>query len=246
MDEAKTILRKDGIPLAYRYGPGRDPTIVFLPGYRSDMLGGKSEAVASWAGANGFAHLRFDYSGCGESGGKFEDGTLAIWRDDAQQIIDAVATGSIILVGSSMGGWLALLLAEALQDRVVGLIGIAAAPDFTDWGFTADEKATLAQSGRLERPSAYDDSAMVTSRDFWESGQSLRMLTREIDMKCPVRLLQGQRDDAVPWRTALTIARQLCSDDVQVTLVKDGDHRLSRDQDIALLIETLDRMLNPA
>lgn len=233
----------DGLRLAYRYQSGNGPLIVFLPGYASDMLGSKAEAVAAWAAAQGRAMLRLDYSGCGESEGDFAAGTLARWRDDAALIIDHIDADRLVLIGSSMGGWLALLLAQALGERVVGLIGIAAAPDFTQWGFSDEEKGELQANGRLERFSDYGPEPMVTTHGFWHSGQANLMLDSHILIDCPVRLIQGQCDTAVPWQTALTLADRLCSADVQVQLVKDGDHRLSRDQDIALLLRTLDALL---
>ena len=239
------LARADGLKLAVRHRPGTSgkPTIVFLPGYASDMLGGKAVALDAWAARQGHAMLRLDYSGCGESEGDFADGTLAIWRDDARSVIDSRVDGTVLLVGSSMGGWLALLLAEALGDRVEALVGIAAAPDFTEWGFTEAEKATLGTDGRLLRPSDYGPEPMLTTCGFWTAGQANLLLDRVIDYAGPVRLLQGQLDDAVPWDIALRTAAALRSDDVQVTLIKDGDHRLSRDADIALLIATVDRLM---
>lgn len=231
--------RADGLSLAYRHSPGKGPTIIFLPGYMSDMDGGKAVALHQWALAQGRAMLRLDYSGNGVSEGAFEDGTLASWRDDALLLIDRLTQGPVILVGSSMGGWLALLIALARPDRVVGLVGIAAAADFTDWGFDAGDHAILATEGRIVEDSPYGDRPTVTTRAFWESGQSLRLLNRPIAIDCPVRLLQGQDDPDVPWQTALTIAALARSSDVQTILIKDGDHRLSRDADIALLIRTV-------
>jgi pimeloyl-ACP methyl ester carboxylesterase len=232
-----------GNRVAFRHLKGTGPTILFLPGYASDMVGSKALALEDWARRSGRAMLRLDYSGCGESDGAFEDGTLAQWRDDALRVIEAVVPGPLILVGSSMGGWIALLLALALGNQVKGLIGIAAAPDFTEWGFTPEEKATLERDERLERPSDYGPEPMVTTRAFWRSGQANLILNAPIDIACPVRLLQGQCDDAVPWETALRLSDQLRSSDVQVTLIKDGDHRLSRDADIALLTATLEGLI---
>lgn len=244
-DAPQFVTRAEGLKLAARHRPGNSgkPTIVFLPGYASDMLGGKAVALDAWAGRQGHAMLRLDYSGCGESEGEFADGTLSIWRDDARFLIETLVDGPILLVGSSMGGWLALLLAEALGDRVKALVGIAAAPDFTEWGFTDAEKATLTAEGRLLRASDYGPEPMLTTRGFWDAGQANRLLDKRILFAGPVRLLQGQLDDAVPWEIALRAADALCSDDVQVTLIKDGDHRLSRDADIALLISTVDRLM---
>lgn len=239
------VARADGLKLAVRHRPGSSgkPTIVFLPGYASDMLGGKAIALDAWAEHHGHAMLRLDYSGCGESEGTFADGTLSIWRDDARFLIERLVDGPVLLVGSSMGGWLALLLAEALGERVTALVGIAAAPDFTEWGFTDAEKATLANEGRLLRPSDYGPEPMLTTRGFWEAGQANLVLDRGIAYAGPVRLLQGQLDDAVPWEIALRTADALRSDDVQVTLIKDGDHRLSRDADIALHIATVEKLM---
>lgn len=227
----------DDRPLAYRHRPGLGPTIVFLPGYMSDMKGAKALALDRWAEQHGRAMLRFDYGGVGASGGEFEAQALADWRDDALAMVDQVAEGPVVLVGSSMGGWLMLHVALARPDRVVGLVGIAAAPDYTGWGFTQEEKMTILREGRIVH------GERVTSRAFWESGEGLRLLHAPIDIDLPVRLLHGQQDETVPWAYALEIAKQLRSADVQTILVKDGDHRLSRDQDIALLIGTVEQLL---
>ncbi len=231
--------RPDGLRLAYRHRAGSGPTIVFLPGYMSDMDGSKALALDAWTAEAGRAMLRLDYAGCGASEGAFADGTLASWRDDARLLIDACAGDDIVLVGSSMGGWIALLLARDLSSRVKGLVGIAAAPDFTEWGFTEAQKAILRSEGRLVEDSAYGDDPYVTTLGFWESGQANLLLGGAIAIRCPVRLLHGQRDPDVPWQTALRIADRVGSDDVQTLLVKDGDHRLSRPQDIDLLIRTV-------
>jgi len=237
------LARPDGLRLAYALRAGRGPTLVFLPGYMSDMAGGKALALDSWAEREGRAMLRLDYAGCGASEGRFVDGTLASWRDDVLHLVDTLTAGPLILVGSSMGGWLMLLVALARPERIAGLIGIAAAPDFTDWGFGADRVAQLRRDGRIEEPSAYADSPYVTTLAFWESGQALRLLDGEIAIDAPVRLLQGQADSDVPWAIAVRLAAALRSADVQTILVKDGDHRLSRDADIALLIATAERLL---
>ena len=245
-DAPSFITRPDGLRLACRYRAGRGPTLIFLPGYMSDMQGSKALALDEWAAQNGRAMLRFDYAGCGESDGAFEDGTLASWRDDAKLAIDAfVPTGPLILIGSSMGGWLALLLGVDLGARVTGLIGIAAAPDFTHWGFDDAQKTIIQREGRLVEPTPYGDQPYVTTRAFWESGEQLRLLDGPIAIDCPVRLLQGQADADVPWQTALRIAEQLRSADVQALLVKDGDHRLSRPQDIASLIDLVSTLCAP-
>lgn len=235
-------LVRDGRRLALRRRPGRGPTIVFLPGYMSDMDGTKATALGSWAAGRGRAMLRFDYSGCGLSGGDFEAQTLAGWRDDVLAMIDSL-DGPVVLVGSSMGGWLMLLAALERPQRVAALVGIAPAPDFTDWGFDPAQKAAILEAGRLEEPSPYGDSPYVTTRAFWESGESLKLLGGEIAIDCPVRLLHGLADADVPWRVSLRLMERLRSADVQATLIKDGDHRLSRDGDIARLIATVDDLL---
>src|SRR5688500_14185207 len=213
--------------LAYRHRPGRGPTIIFLPGYMSDMDGGKASALDSWAGAQGRSMLRFDYAGCGLIQGEFEAQTLAGWRDDALAMVDRVEN-PVVLVGSSMGGWLMLLCALARPERVRALVGIAAAPDFTSWGFTAAQKATILETGRLEEPSPYGEAPYVTTRAFWESGEALKLLAGEIAIDGPVRLLHGLADSDVPWRISLTLMERLRAPDARLTLVKDGDHRLSR------------------
>ena len=238
-----TIESPDGNRLAYRHRAGALPTVVFLPGYMSDMTGSKAEALDDWAGARGQAFLRLDYSGCGASGGRFEDGTLDQWQRDARTVIDHSAPGPVLLIGSSMGGWLALLLARDLGARCAALIGIAAAPDFTEWGTSAADRIRFEAGETITEPSAYADAPYITTSAFWRSGQANRLLGGPIAYDGPVRLLHGQGDPDVPWPIALDIADRLSSSDVQVTLVKDGDHRLSRPQDIALLTETLDDLL---
>ncbi len=228
--------------LAYHLTPGAGPTIMFLPGYASDMTGGKAMAVEAWCKAQGRACLRFDYSGCGASPGEFEEGTLARWRDDALALVDHLVEGPVLLVGSSMGGWIALLVAMARPDRVTALVGIAPAPDFTDWGYSADEKMQLLTHGRIEQPSTYSDRPTVTTRGFWTSGESLRLMHGAIDVAVPVRLIQGQRDADVPWERAVELARLIGSADVQTVLIKDGDHRLSRPSDIAVLLATIEAL----
>lgn len=238
------LARPDGLRLACRPRAGAGPTILFLPGYMSDMGGSKAVALDQWVARQGRAIVRMDYAGNGSSEGRFADGTLASWRDDVLWVMDSLIEGPVLLVGSSMGGWLALLVALARPNRVVGIVGIAAAPDFTDWGFTDADKALLATEGRIEEPSAYSDDPYVTTLAFWQSGQALRLLEGEIGIDCPVRLLHGQQDKDVPWYVAVKAAARLRSSDVQTLLIKDGDHRLSRDGDIALLIRTVASLLD--
>ena len=226
--------------IATEHREGAGPTTVFLPGYASDMAGSKALALDDWAAGSGRAFVRFDYRGCGASAGAFEDFTLDDWRDDALSVVDSIG-GPVVLVGSSMGGWIMLLAALARPERVAALVGIAAAPDFTEWGFTEAQKAALARDGRISEPSDYG-APLVTTRGFWEAGQRNLLLDAPIALDCPVRLLQGQRDPDVPWQQSLRLAERLRSEDVQVVLVKDGDHRLSRATNIALLIATIESL----
>jgi pimeloyl-ACP methyl ester carboxylesterase len=229
--------RGDGVELAWASLPGRAPTVVFLPGFKSDMNGSKALDLAEFCAEHGQTMLRLDYSGHGESGGRFEDGTIGRWTQDALAVIDNTV-GEIIVVGSSMGGWIALLAALARPDRVVGLVGIAAAPDFTErlmWDAMAPaERAKLRRDGVLHVPSQYGDAYPITLR-LIEEGRERLLLDAPIELNCPVRLLHGQQDPDVPWELALQTAAAITGADVQVTLVKDGDHRLSRPEDLALL-----------
>jgi pimeloyl-ACP methyl ester carboxylesterase len=243
--EAPAYLAANGTRLAYRHRAGAGPLIVFLPGYMSDMTGSKAEALDAWAAAAGRAYLRLDYSGCGASEGEFLHGSIGRWTADALAVIDHVAPGAhVLLVGSSMGGWIGLRAGLALGARLAGLVGIAAAPDFTDWGLEQSDadRAALASQGWFSRPSGYDPAGYRYSRALIEDAPAQRLLGGPIAITAPVRLLHGQRDDAVPWALSLTIADKLRSDDVQVTLVKDGDHRLSRQQDIDLLTRTVETL----
>jgi len=238
--------RGDGVELAWAKTAGRVPTIVFLPGYRSDMTGDKASALAAFCAARGHAMLRFDYSGHGSSSGRFEDGTIGIWTADALTAIDRLTDGPLILIGSSMGGWIALLCARARQDRIAALVGIAAAPDFTEelmWqAMDSEQCGRLMEHGMIHVPSRYGDPTPIT-RALIEDGRNHLLLSAPIPLRCPVRLLHGQADPDVPWETALRIAGQVASTDVQVTLVKDGDHRLSRPQDLALLRRVIGDLL---
>lgn len=245
-DDILYMQRPGGADLAYCYRPATDgvkgSTLVFLPGYMSDMEGGKALAIDAWAAEQGRAMLRLDYAGCGASGGEFEEQSLIDWRDDVLFLIEKVTSGSITLVGSSMGGWLMLLIALARPMRVKAMVGIAAAPDFTDWGFSQEQKMTILREGKLEEHSDYSDDPYVTTNIFWQSGEANRLLHKEIPFDGAVRLFHGQEDADVPWAYALEIAKKMRSADVQVHLVKDGDHRLSRDQDIEVLIDVISRL----
>ena len=241
----------DGRRIAFRHATGTvsgsGPTLVFLPGYMSDMAGSKATAVFDWAVANGRPALLLDYSGCGTSPGDFADGTLTRWRNEVLALVEAHCPGPVVFIGSSMGGWLMLLCALALPPgRCAGLVGIAPAPDFTEWGFGDADKARLAAGETILEDNPYGPEPTPTHPGFWADGQANLLLGREIAVECPVRLLHGQADPDVPWSVSLRIAEQLRSADVQATLVKDGDHRLSRDADIALLLRIVAALADKA
>jgi pimeloyl-ACP methyl ester carboxylesterase len=232
--------------LAYRLREGRSPALAFLPGYASDMEGTKALALDAFAEEHGLAMLRFDYSGTGSSEGRFEDGTLGGWLDEALHLLDTLTQGPVILVGSSMGGWIALLMAKHRPERVAALVGIAAAPDFTDWGYSAEEKAILRRAGRLEQPNAYGPEPQVTTFAFWKSGEALRLLHEPVAVDCPVRLVHGDADIEVPVEIAFRTMRQLRSADVQLRVLKGGGHRLSERHEIEAILRTVAELLETA
>ncbi len=234
----------DGATIAYRRTPGRSPGVVFLPGYRSDMQGGKALALEERCRAEGRAFLRFDYTGHGESSGTFEDGTIGRWAEDAVAAIDAATEGPQVLVGSSMGGWVMLLAALARKDRVAGLVGIAAAPDFTEdlmWEeMPAPLRRELEEKRVIYEPSPYSEEPTPVMMGLIEEGRNRLLLRGDgVALDCPVRLLQGMADPDVPWQTAMRLMEQLVSDDVELTLIKRGDHRLSTDQYLTRLCDTV-------
>lgn len=230
----------DGRQIAFRHAKGDGPTLVFLPGYMSDMAGGKATALFEYSAAQGRACLLLDYSGCGQSSGNFADGTLSKWRDEIVALVEACVRGPILLIGSSMGGWLMLIVAKEIGERLAGMIGIAAAPDFTRWGYSAQQRDTLTAGQILYQDNPYGPDPTPTHPGFFADAEGQMQLSTAIPIGCPVRLLHGQRDADVPWETSLKLASALRSDDIQVTLIKDGDHRLSRDTDIALLRAAVD------
>lgn len=237
--------RLDG-RLAWARLPGKGPGVVFLPGFRSDMQGSKAIFLRDHCAARGQAFLRLDYSGHGESDGRFEDGTIGQWAADALALFDALTSGPQILVGSSMGGWIALLIARQRAARLAGLIGIAPAPDFTEallWpALPPEARQALIRDGIIHLPSQYGEPTPIT-RALVEDGRRQAVLNAPIDLPCPIRILQGMADPDVPWRHALRILDTLAQGDARVTLIKDGDHRLSRPEDLRLLAETLDSLL---
>jgi hypothetical protein len=233
--------RPDGERLAWRRVDGRGPTVVWLGGFRSDMTGTKAQALADWATASGRAYLRFDYLGHGESSGDFRaKGTITRWREDALAVLDELIDGPVVLVGSSMGGWIACLAAMARPERVAAIMLVAPAPDFTEKlmapEIPPDGRAALAADGVWMRPSDYGDPYPIT-RALLEDGARWSILGAEpVPIGVPVRILQGGADPDVPWRHALELAQAIKGDDVVFSLIKDGDHRLSRPQDIERLI----------
>ena len=237
----------DGGHVAYRHLRGRTPTVVFLCGYASDMSGTKARFLNRVCAEAGYAYLRFDYRGHGASSGRFEDGTIGSWSDDACAVIEAVTQGPLVLVGSSMGGWIMLLVARRLTERVRALVGVAAAPDFTEdrmWPqMPASQRKALADRGVVYVPSEYPGDPYPITMQLIEDGRKRLQLRDRIPLDCPVRLIHGIRDDDVPWRTSFRLASRLRSSDVEVEIVGDGDHRLSRDVDLERLARTVHGVL---
>lgn len=235
-----------GRRLAYHRTPGTGPGVVFLGGFKSDMTGTKAQFLQAWAQERGRPFLRFDYSGHGQSDGDFLDGAIGDWFEDALSAIETLTEGPQVLVGSSMGGWIALLVARAIPERIAGLIGIAAAPDFTqdlmEPSFTEAERAAMAATGRIEQPSEYDDGPYVITRRLIEEGRNRLVLRSPLPLPFPVRLLQGSADVDVPPSVALKLFDHAESPDLRLTLVKGADHRFSEPENLALLAETLDRL----
>jgi len=231
----------NGTPLAYAKTEGDAPTIVFLSGYKSDMEGTKAVHLEAWAKALGRAFLRFDYSGHGASGGVFEEGCIGDWARDAQAVIEATCDGPILLVGSSMGGWIGCLLTRRLR-HVAGFVGIAAAPDFTEDGFwadfTDDQRRQVMQDGQVAVPSDYGDPYIITRR-LIEDGRDNLVLRNPLPMPFPVRLMQGTEDTAVRRETALRLLDHIDSPDVKLTLVKGADHRFSEPQNLSQIEDAI-------
>jgi len=247
------LARPDGSTIAYRATPGKPPGILFCGGFKSDMTGTKAIALEAACRAAGRAYLRFDYFAHGESAGDFLDATVGQWKADTLAVIDQVTRGPLVIVGSSMGGWMMLLAALARPDRVAGLIGIAPAPDFTEallWpGLTAEARAALERDGVWRRPSAYSEQPYEITMKLIEEGRNHLVLDKLSALTCPVRLLHGMKDPDVPWRHSLRLIEALRPGaDATLTLVKEGDHRLSTPEDIARLtaaVETLCRSVSP-
>ncbi|GAB4394594.1 MAG: alpha/beta hydrolase [Kiloniellaceae bacterium] len=255
VDPPQSLTREDGTVLAYyktaagkarTQGEKSQPGLIFLGGFMSDMTGTKAVALETYARRAGRDFLRFDYRGHGQSSGRFEDGTIGDWLNDALAAIDRLTEGPQILIGSSMGGWIALLSARARPERVVGLIGIAAAPDFTEdliWArATPEQRRALETAGFIDRPSEYSEEPYRITLRLIEEGRDHLLLQTPIPVTCPVRLIHGLRDADVPWQTSLRLAEALEGADVEVTLVKSAAHRLSEPQDLERLERTIEEV----
>ena len=249
-DEDLVLQSPSGYSLAAKRQDGKAPRVIFLGGFRSDMEGTKAQYLSNWCAQRGQSFLRFDYSGHGQSGGIFEQGSIGQWTQDALEVIDAFAPGSCILVGSSMGGWIMLRAALAMGHRVKGLLGIAAAPDFTRdliaMELTSEQRKLLNQDGRITVSSEYDPDGYILTQSFIDNGEACCLLDAPLAIHAPVRLLQGCEDNEVPWRTALRLSDCLEATDVRVQLLKDGDHRLSSPEQLALMGNTLAELIETA
>jgi len=250
-------VRRDGPGIAYRQVAGESPTVVFLGGFSSDMTGTKATYLDAWCRARGQAYLRFDYRGHGASSGRFVDGTIGAWRDDTLAVIEGCTEGPLILVGSSMGAWIMLLVAGALPRSVIGLVGLAAAPDFTEEAaapdFTeeliwrrlpAESRAELTREGVIHVPSEYLEEGCPISLALIEEGRDHLLLGASIALECPVRLLHGLDDRDVPWESSFRLLQALTSADVTLELVKGGDHRLSKPAHLARASRALGGLLD--
>ena len=231
----------DNRRIAYRYRKPKagSPTILFLPGYASDMEGTKAESIDAFCATRGLGCLRMDYSGTGSSAGEFADGTLDRWLEEVLAAIDMLTDGPLVVAGSSMGGWIAIHAALRRKDRVQALLGIAAAPDFTEWGFTVEEKETLNADGKLERPNPYGPEPSVTYLGFAASGAAHRLLYSPIDLTIPIRLVHGELDEEVTVGVPIKLLADLRSSDVQLRLIKGAGHRLSEPHEIHAILTEL-------
>jgi pimeloyl-ACP methyl ester carboxylesterase len=249
MDKTAFLALADGSSIAYRHTPGAAPGVLFCAGFNSNMQGIKAQALEQWCRDRGRQFTRFDYSGHGESSGSVEEGCIGRWRDDTLAVLDRVTSGPQVIVGSSMGGWIMLLVALQRARRVQALLGLAAAPDFTDRlraRLTDAQRQQLDRSGYVDLPNCYDDGEPYRiGAQLLEEGDTHLLLGDEIGVDVPVRLIQGQRDDDVPWQLALNLAQRIRGADVEVQLVKNGDHRLSEPSDLRRLELTLEQLLQP-
>jgi len=249
MDKPAFLALADGSSIAYRHTPGAAPGVLFCAGFNSNMQGIKALALEQWCRDRGRQFTRFDYSGHGESSGSVEEGCIGRWRDDTLAVLDRVTSGPQVIVGSSMGGWIMLLVALQRARRVKALLGLAAAPDFTERlraRLTDAQRQQLDRSGYADLPNCYDDGEPYRiGALLLDEGEAHLLLDGEIPVDVPVRLIQGQRDDDVPWQLALRMAERIRGADVEIQLVKDGDHRLSQPSDLRRLELTLEQLLLP-
>lgn len=255
LEKPEFLVRPDGLKIAYHSTPGKQsdvqasniPGVTFLGGFMSDMTGTKATHLEAHCIRQGVAYTRFDYSGHGQSSGKFTDGTIGKWAADAIAVLDEITSGPQILVGSSMGGWIMLLAALARPERVAGLVGIAAAPDFTEdlmWAqFSPAQKKTIMDQGALIEPTEYGDDPYTITRALIEDGRNHLLLRKPLELTCPVRLVQGMQDPDVPWETAIRLAKALVTDDVRIDLIKTGDHRLSEPDQLDVITRHLDEVI---
>ncbi|PKR59090.1 alpha/beta hydrolase [Thalassospira lohafexi] len=263
LEHPQHLDRRDGLKIAYHHTPGKQsdtqaansrtlkmPGVMFLGGFMSDMTGTKATHLEEHCIRQGLGYTRFDYGGHGQSSGKFADGTIGQWAADAIAVLDEITTGPQILVGSSMGGWIMLRVALARPERVAGLVGIAAAPDFTEdlmWAqFSDDQKKSIMEDGALIEPTDYGDDPYTITRNLIEDGRDQLVLRKPLEIKCPVRLVQGMKDPDVPWQTALRLTDALVTDDVRIDLIKTGDHRLSEPDQLDVITKHLDEILAKA
>jgi pimeloyl-ACP methyl ester carboxylesterase len=247
-DSFSILTREDGATIAYRERPGKAPGVIFLGGFNSDMTGTKARALDAFCSASGHRFLRFDYFAHGASSGDFADATIGRFLDDTLAVIDKLTTGQLVLVGSSIGGWLMLLAAQARPERVRALVGIAAAPDATEdlmWQRMPFElREAVITQGSVRLPSPYSEAGYLITRRLIEEARDHLVMRAPIPIVCPLRLLHGMEDPDVPWETSLALAERVASRDVNVSLIKDGDHRLSRESDLDLLLRTLKSVLD--
>jgi pimeloyl-ACP methyl ester carboxylesterase len=243
-DASGVIKRSDGSRLAWRRIAGADPCVLWLGGFGSEMTGTKAQALADWAAACGRAFVRFDYFGHGQSSGELAEGTIGRWRDDALAVLDELVAGPAVLVGSSMGGWIACLLALARPQRVKAMVLIAPAADFTERlmrpALPPEALEAIRKSGVWVRPSPYEPGGLPISRVLLEDGARWSILPGPLDIGVRLRILQGGRDEDVPWRHALALFEAIRSEDAVFTLIRDGDHRLSRPQDLTRLLQAVE------
>ena len=246
MPKIKRFMTKTGRELAYERLEGAGPGLVFLGGFKSDMQGSKALYLQDWAVQTGRAFLRFDYSGHGQSGGDFTDGCIGDWAGDAMEIVEALTGGPQVVVGSSMGGWIALLLARQMPQKVQGLVGVAAAPDFTEdsmWaGFDMDQRAALMRDGQIGLPSEYEDSPYIITRKLIEDGRQQLVLRAPLELPFPVRLMQGTADASVDISVPLRLLEHARGADIRLTLVKGADHRFSTPECLAMIVAAVEEL----